>query len=88
MKHPFISRRDLLQKASLGFGSLALSGLYGAPVIAHHPPRAKNVIFLFMEGGVSQIDSFDYKPMLAKHHGKDPHKVIGKIEATQFGNVG
>ena len=88
MKHPFISRRDFLQKASLGFGSLALSGLYGAPVIAHHPPRAKNVIFLFMKGGVSQIDSFDYKPMLAKYHGKDPRKAIGKIEATQFGNVG
>ena len=66
MKPPFITRRDFLQKASLGFGSLALSGLYGAPVITHHTPRAKNVIFLFMEGGVSQVDSFDYKPMLAK----------------------
>ena len=88
MKHPFISRRNFLQKASLGFGSLALSSLYGAPVIPHYRPRAKNVIFLFMEGGVSQVDSFDYKPMLAKHHGKDPRKVIGKIEATQFGNVG
>ena len=88
MNHPFITRRDFLQKASLGFGSLALAGLYGAPVIPHYRPRAKNVIFLFMEGGVSQVDSFDYKPMLAKHHGKDPRKVIGKIEATQFGNVG
>ena len=88
MKHPFITRRDFLQKASLGFGSLALSSLYGAPVIPHYRPRAKNVIFLFMEGGVSQVDSFDYKPMLAKYHGKDPRKVIGKIEATQFGNVG
>ena len=88
MKHPFISRRNFLQKASLGFGSLALAGLYGASVIPHYRPRAKNVIFLFMEGGVSQVDSFDYKPMLANHHGKDPRKVIGKIEATQFGNVG
>ena len=88
MKHPFITRRDFLQKASLGFGSLALGGLYGAPVLPHSRPRAKNVIFLFMEGGVSQVDSFDYKPMLAKYHGKDPRKVIGKIEATQFGNVG
>ncbi|MDP6905692.1 MAG: DUF1501 domain-containing protein, partial [Verrucomicrobiota bacterium] len=88
MKHPFISRRNFLQKASLGFGSLALAGLYGAPVIPHYRPSAKNVIFLFMEGGVSQVDSFDYKPMLTKHHGKDPRKVIGKIEATQFGNVG
>jgi len=88
MKHPSITRRDFLQNASLGFGSLALSSLYGAPVIPHYRPRAKNVIFLFMEGGVSQVDSFDYKPMLAKYHGKDPRKVIGKIEATQFGNVG
>jgi len=88
MKHPCITRRDFLQNASLGFGSLALSSLYGAPVIPHYRPRAKNVIFLFMEGGVSQVDSFDYKPMLAKYHGKDPRKVIGKIEATQFGNVG
>ena len=88
MRHPSITRRDFLQKASLGFGGLALSSLYGAPLIPHYRPRAKNVIFLFMEGGVSQVDSFDYKPMLAKYHGKDPRKVIGKIEATQFGNVG
>ena len=88
MNYPSITRRDFLQKASLGFGGMALSSLYGAPLIPHYRPRAKNVIFLFMEGGVSQVDSFDYKPMLAKYHGKDPRKVIGKIEATQFGNVG
>ena len=41
-----------------------------------------------MEGGVSQVDSFDYKPMLEKHHGKDPHKEIGKIERTQFESIG
>ena len=88
MKHPFSTRRDFLQKASLGFGNLALASLYGKPVIPHYRPPAKNVIFLFMDGGVSQVDSFDYKPMLTKYHGKDPRKVIGKIEATQFGNVG
>ena len=88
MNHPFITRRELLQNSSLGFGGLALSGLYGAPVNPHFPARAKNVIFLFMEGGVSQVDSFDYKPLLAKHHGEDPRKAIGEIEATQFGNVG
>lgn len=88
MKHPFSTRRDFLQKASLGFGSLALASLYGAPMTPHYPSHAKNVIFLFMEGGVSQVDSFDYKPMLAKYHGQDPRKAIGKIEATQFGNVG
>jgi len=88
MKHPFSTRRDFLQKASLGFGNLALASLYGKPIIPHFRPPAKNVIFLFMDGGVSQVDSFDYKPMLAKYHGKDPRKTIGKIEATQFGNVG
>ena len=89
MKYPFITRRDFLQQASLGFGSLALSNLYGAPMITHHPPRAKSVIFpVHGMVGFSHVDSFDYKPMLAKHHGEDPRKVIGKIEATQFGNVG
>ncbi|MCP4847698.1 MAG: hypothetical protein GY899_07120, partial [Verrucomicrobiaceae bacterium] len=47
MKHPFISRRAFLQKALVGFGSLALSDLDGAPVIGNHPPRERNVIFLF-----------------------------------------
>ena len=88
MNHPLLTRRELLRNSSLGFGGLALSGLYGAPVNPHFPARAKNVIFLFMEGGVSQVDSFDYKPLLAKHHGEDPRKAIGEIEATQFGNVG
>lgn len=54
----------------------------------HVTPRARNVIFLFMEGGVSQVDSFDYKPMLEKHHGKDPRKAIGKLEKTQFEAIG
>ena len=36
----------------------------------HHPARAKHVIFLFMNGGLSQVDSFDPKPMLAKYHGQ------------------
>jgi len=46
------------------------------------------VIFLFMEGAVSQVDSFDYKPMLARYHGQDPRKAIGKLEKTQFENIG
>jgi hypothetical protein len=54
----------------------------------HFPPKARSVIFLFMEGGVSQVDSFDYKPMLEKHHGEDPRKAIGKLEKTQFASVG
>lgn len=57
----------------------------GAP---HFAPRARSVIFLFMEGAVSQVDSFDYKPLLEKHHGEDPRRAIGRLEKTQFENVG
>ena len=58
------------------------------PKPPHFPARAKHVIFLFMEGAVSQVDSFDYKPLLEKFHGQDPRKAIGKLEKTQFENVG
>ena len=40
-----------------------------------------------MDGGPSQVDTFDYKPLLAKYHGKDPHSVF-KVEPTQFDKVG
>ena len=99
---PRISRRALLRRASNGFGALALGSLLGGPGIlaaasagpSTRPrppmfrPRARNVIFLFMEGAVSQVDSFDHKPLLAKHHGEDPRKAIGRLEKTQFENVG
>jgi hypothetical protein len=58
------------------------------PRPAHFPARAKSVIFLFMDGGVSQVDSFDPKPLLEKYHGQDPRTAIGKLEKTQFANVG
>ncbi|MGX1928807.1 DUF1501 domain-containing protein [Flagellimonas sp. 2504JD4-2] len=53
----------------------------------HHLPKAKNVIFLYMDGGVSQVDSFDPKPRLTKENGQDPRKKF-KVDATQFDNVG
>ena len=76
-----IRRRDLLKNAACGFGYLALAGLAAeraaagpanplAPRPPHFAPRAKRVIFLFMQGGVSQVDSFDYKPRLATDDGK------------------
>ena len=81
------SRREILQRSSMGFGALAMAGLLekagaASPLLpdSHFPGRARNVIFLFMEGGVSQVDSFDYKPMLEKHHGQDPRSAIGKLE--------
>ena len=58
--------------------------LYVGP---HYMPKAKNVIFLYMDGGVSQVDSFDPKPRLAKENGQDPRKKF-KVDATQFNNVG
>jgi hypothetical protein len=81
---PWLSRREMLRGAGLGFGAWALldlltrDGLVPArtadnPLAAkapHFPPRAKRVIFLFMQGGPSQIDTFDPKPLLSKLHGK------------------
>jgi hypothetical protein len=87
------NRRELLRRASMGFGGLAMSSLLDQAIAdelpsAHIKSRAKSVIFLFMEGAVSQVDSYDHKPMLAKHDGKDPHQAIGKLEKTQFANIG
>ncbi len=73
------SRRRMLQSTACGFGSLALAGLLNqpgraanplAPKIPPVPAKAKRVIFLFMAGGVSQVDSFDHKPLLDKEDGK------------------
>lgn len=71
-----------------GLQSETRSGGSAAPRLPHWRPRARNVIFLYMEGGVSQVDSFDYKPLLNRFHGRPPGEVIGKLEATQFQEVG
>jgi uncharacterized protein (DUF1501 family) len=65
------TRRAFLERTACGFGLLASSALSmsSARAAAHHPPRAKRIIFLFMQGGVSQVDSFDYKPDLARFDG-------------------
>src|SRR5262249_24988775 len=54
----------------------------------HFPAKARQVIFLYMDGGPSQVDTFDPKPMLDRHHGRSPAEVLGKVEATQFANNG
>src|SRR6188474_530428 len=74
--HP-LTRRDALKVAGCGFGYLAMADMaaqesaaaQSAPVL-HHAPRAKRVIFLFMQGGVSHVDSYDYKPLLDREDGK------------------
>jgi hypothetical protein len=53
----------------------------------HHEVRAKNVIFLYMDGGPSQIDTFDPKPLLDKYNGRDPGELFS-VEPTQFNNNG
>lgn len=76
--NPRINRRTLLQQTSCGFGALAASAMLGsrsqaASWLPQGNPNspAKRIIFLFMQGGVSQVDSFDYKPLLAKHNGDE-----------------
>src|SRR6059036_2782896 len=72
----YLSRRDMLRQAGTGFGALALSSLLareghaGTSKPAHVPPKAKSVIFLFMEGGPSHLDTFDPKPELEKLAGQ------------------
>lgn len=78
------SRRQMLLNSYLGLGGLALTDLLAAeqPLAARKPHRevkAKSCIFVFMEGGVSQMDTFDYKPQLIKHAGKQMPKAAGTI---------
>ena len=69
---PAISRRAALQRAACGFGAFAFSGMASAAASepAHHAARAKRVIFLFMHGGPSHVDTFDYKSELQKRNGE------------------
>ena len=80
-----VTRREALCRMGNGFGMMAFASLLGDSLYAagardtsdglqvgklDHPARAKRVIFLFMNGGLSQVDSFDPKPMLDKYHGQ------------------
>jgi len=88
-----INRRDLLKASGFGFGAFAFDALSGqahGEQIAgrtHHEAKAKNVIFLYMDGGVSHVDSFDPKPALKEHNGKNPADFF-KVAPTQFNNNG
>nr|WP_044252866.1 DUF1501 domain-containing protein [Rhodopirellula sp. SWK7] len=83
-----LSRRSLLQNSGMGFGMLAASSLLaeetssGSGSLAsrqpHHAARAKRVIHVFANGGPSQIDTFDPKPMLQKMQGKTLSKKLEK----------
>src|SRR5260221_10563881 len=87
-----ITRREMLQRCSTGFGMMALAGLmsnkaFGTlrPPGPEFKPRARNVIFCYMSGGVSHLDSFDPKPKLKTLAGQ-PMPV--KVERTMFNNNG
>jgi hypothetical protein len=88
------SRRQLLKHSALGFGSLALSSLLAdeargfdpqTPRMPPYAPRAKRIIFLFMKGGPSHVDTFDPKPLLDRDHGKP---FPGKKPRVQFAPTG
>src|SRR5438270_1123536 len=93
----FYTRRSFLRRTGGGFGSLALAAMLGEsglltpahgaainPLLSrpsHFAAKAKSVIWLFMNGGQSQVDTFDYKPMLEKHDGQ---KLEGFDSKTGF----
>jgi hypothetical protein len=91
-----VTRRQFFGRCAMGLGSIALASLLGgqkalgtsaqtitnpfAPQKPHFPARIKNIIFLFMAGGPSQLDLFDYKPQLLKYNGQPipPSFIEGK----------
>src|SRR5437763_10513099 len=93
-----LSRRDWLGQFATGLGGVAFASLLARDAAAqlaadrpadappHHPPKAKRAIQIFLQGGLSQVDSFDYKPELEKLHGKS---VPGDEKPVAFmGRVG
>ena len=91
---PGLTRRSFLQNGSAGFGWLALAGLLADDARAdsdphpvgnsrapHFQPRVRSVIFCFMDGGPSHVDTFDPKPMLTKHQGE---KAGGHVTNTLY----
>ena len=97
------SRRDLLKTASAGFGYLALAGMLGqnapraiAGQLAHKAPplpvKAKRIIFLFMEGATSQMDTWEYKPKVQNNDGKvgpgGGTVTASKFKFSQHGQTG
>lgn len=94
-----LTRREMLLRCANGFGAVALAALLAEDQLRSHPaaldplaprpphfsPRARNVIVLYMDGGPSQVDTFDPKPRLQREHGQP---MPMRIEPTQFNNNG
>src|SRR5919205_129243 len=89
---PTRTRREFLRDACCGFGGLALASMLHqeqvragtvdplAPRLPHHPARARAVIFLFMAGGPSHLETFDPKPLLNQLHGQPRPKEFGEAK--------
>ncbi len=98
-----MSRREMLRSSAAGFGHLALAALLSDEAVAsqsasaagnplaprqpHFRPRAKRVIFLFMHGGPSQVDTFDPKPLLDRDDGKPLPFAKPRVVSSQTGNL-
>lgn len=92
-----LNRRCLLKNSAVGFGYLALSAMLQsesrqamgatASELPHFPARAKRVIFLFMKGGPSHVDTFDYKPQLQKDDGKPLPFDKPRVQFAPTGNL-
>ncbi len=92
-----LTRREWLSRAGAGFGGLAAAGLLGleaaasddplAPRPPHAAPRARRVIFLFMHGGPSAVDTFDYKPRLNRDSGLPLPFAKPRVVFAQTGNL-
>ena len=95
-----VTRRQALQQSAVGFGSLALASLVNRPAAGHEAPldplaprqphfpaRAKRVIFLFMKGGPSHLDTFDPKPLLTRDHGKPCPIAKPRVQFAPTGNL-
>src|SRR5262249_12683906 len=72
-----ITGRQMLWEVGGGLAGIALAQLLaadsaqGAVRAPHFEPKAKHIILIFLPGGISHVDTFDYKPELAKHHGQE-----------------
>ena len=92
-----IARRSFLQQSGVGLGSMALGSLLARDSRAdeqlvpnwngvlnplHHAPKAKRVIWLYMAGGMTHLETFDHKPKLAELNGQPMHMSSAHFEAS------
>src|SRR6476620_7681175 len=97
MRDEVITRRNMLGQFATGLRGISLAAMLARESPAgsvpgeaadpppHHPPKAKRAIQIFLQGGLSQLESFDYKPLLEKLHGKSvpgdekPQRFMGDV---------